>query len=108
MVNTRAFALDMAQPGAVSLDQDWHAVSEAVSNLSVHAAAALQLGVSVTGILQWLAVISAMYVTSVWWSEFVLFVSVPFRHYLESCFRKCVGPFPWPCFPWSQNAGRMS
>jgi len=59
----------MAQPGAVSLDQDWHAVSEAVSNLSVHAAAALQLGVSVTGILQWLAVISAMYVTSVWWSE---------------------------------------
>lgn len=83
MVNTRAFALDMAQPGAVSLDQDWHAVSEAVSNLSVHAAAALQLGVSVTGILQWLAVISAMYVTSVWWSDFFLFVSVAFRHFLE-------------------------
>lgn len=62
MVNTRAFALDMAQPGAVSLDQDWHAVSEAVSNLTVHAAATLHLA-SATSILQWLAVISAMYVT---------------------------------------------
>lgn len=42
-------------------------------------------------------------VTSVWWwSElffFSGFVSVAFRHYLESCFRKCEGPpFLWPCF----------
>lgn len=49
-------------------------------------------------------------ITSVWWSEvFPGFVPVVFRHYLESCFRKCVGPFLWPALlSWSQNAARMS
>lgn len=59
---SRAFALDVSQPGAaaMALDQDWQAVGEALSNLGVHLAASLQLDASVTGLLRWLAVIAAM------------------------------------------------
>lgn len=56
---SRAFALDVTQPGAaVSLDQDWQALSQAVTAFTVHAAA--ELGFTSGGLLQWLAVIAAM------------------------------------------------
>ena len=59
MVASRAFALDVTQPGAaVSLDQDWQALSQAVTAFTVHAAA--ELGFTSGGLLQWLAVIAAM------------------------------------------------
>jgi hypothetical protein len=59
---SRAYALDVSQPGAaaMALDQDWHALGEALSNLGVHLAASLQLDASATGLLRWLAVIAAM------------------------------------------------
>lgn len=60
MVASRAFALDVTQPGAVSLNQDWQALSQAVTAFTVHAAA--ELGFSSGGLLQWLAVIAAMWV----------------------------------------------
>lgn len=62
MVAQRAFALDVSQPGAaaMALDQDWQAVGAALTNLGVHVAATLGLGASITGLLQWLAVIAAM------------------------------------------------
>lgn len=58
MVASRAFALDVTQPGAVSLDQDWQALSQAVTAFTVHAAA--ELGFTSGCLLQWLAVIAAM------------------------------------------------
>lgn len=63
MVAPRALALDVSQPGgaAMALDQDWQALGDALSNLGVHLGAVLGLGVSLTGTLQWLAVIAAMY-----------------------------------------------
>lgn len=45
-----------------SLDQDWQAVGDALTHLGTHAVAALSLGGTWTSILQWLAVIAAMYV----------------------------------------------
>lgn len=45
----------------MALDQDWHALSEALGNLGVHLAATLGLGASLGGFLQWLAVIAAIY-----------------------------------------------
>jgi len=59
MVASRAFALDVTQPGGVSLDQDWQALSQAVTAFTVHAAA--ELGFTSGGLLQWLAVIAAIY-----------------------------------------------
>lgn len=58
------FGIDMvtSQAAAVSLDQDWQAVGEALSNLSSHALLALGLGRTWGDILQWLAVIAAMWV----------------------------------------------
>jgi len=63
MVAPRALALDVSQPGAaaMALDQDWQALGDALSNLGVHLVAVLGLGVSVTGILKWLAVVAAIY-----------------------------------------------
>lgn len=58
MVASRAFALDVTQPGVVSLDQDWQALTQAVTTFTVHAAAGF--GFSSGGLLQWLAVIAAM------------------------------------------------
>ncbi|KAG0579555.1 hypothetical protein KC19_4G106400 [Ceratodon purpureus] len=44
-----------------TLDQDWQAVGAALSQLGAHSVAALGLGYTWTGILQWLAVIAAIY-----------------------------------------------
>jgi hypothetical protein len=60
---SRAFALDVSQPGAaaMALDQDWHAVGEALSTFGVHLVASLGLDASLGGLLRWLAVIAAIY-----------------------------------------------
>ncbi|XP_024385780.1 cold-regulated 413 plasma membrane protein 1 [Physcomitrium patens] len=63
MVTARALAFDVTQPGAaaMAIDQDWHALGAALSNLGMHLAAAAGITGSSTGLLQWLAVIAAIY-----------------------------------------------
>jgi hypothetical protein len=45
----------------MALDQDWQALGDALSNLGVHLGAVLGLGFSITGTLQWVAVVAAIY-----------------------------------------------
>jgi hypothetical protein len=45
----------------MALDQDWHALGLALSNLGSHLASTVGLDASLTGLLQWLAVIAAIY-----------------------------------------------
>jgi hypothetical protein len=59
MVNP-TYGIEMVSSQA-SLDQDWQAVGEALSQLGAHTFAALGLAYTWTGILQWLAVIAAIY-----------------------------------------------
>jgi len=63
MVTNRAFALDVSQPGAaaMALDQDWHALGDAISTLGGHLAESMHLDASVGGLLRWLAVFAAIY-----------------------------------------------
>lgn len=63
MVTNRAFALDVSQPGAaaMALDQDWHALGDAISTLGGHLAESLHLGGPQGGLLRWLAVVAAIY-----------------------------------------------
>lgn len=60
MVNP-TYGIEMVSSQA-ALDQDWQAVGEALSQLGAHSVAALGFAHTWTGILQWLAVIAAMYV----------------------------------------------
>jgi len=45
----------------MALDQDWHALGDAITTLGGHLAESLQLNASLGGFLRWLAVIAAIY-----------------------------------------------